>query len=89
MQDPGPSEEEDVGGDQKGVYVWKHPKSPLVGNMFGDERATEAVLAFLRDNKVGCVRGQPRTQACIAAIASPEEEVGEIVKGEEGRPSPP
>lgn len=56
---------------------WKHPRAPSVGNLFGDERATEAVLAFLRD-KVGC----------ITAIASPEEEAGEIEKGEGGRHSP-
>ena len=32
---------------------WRHPRAPRIEKLFGDERATPAVLAFLRDTKVG------------------------------------
>jgi hypothetical protein len=32
---------------------WKHPKIVRISDLFGDERATEAVLQFLRDTDVG------------------------------------
>ena len=71
----GSPEEEDVGGDQKGGRV-EAPEGP-VRNMSRDERATEAVLTFLRDTKV----------RCIVTVAPPEEEKeGEIVDG--GRTGP-
>ena len=48
----------------------KHPRPPSVRNIFGDERATAAILT-LRDIRVGCMR----------AIISPEElEAGEEVE---------
>ena len=56
----------------------KQPRAPSVRNTFGDERATEAVLTFLRDTNVGC----------MVAIA-PLEEEGEVAEGEEGGPGPP
>lgn len=34
---------------------WKHPKAPSARNMFEGGRATEAVLAFLRDTDVECM----------------------------------
>ena len=32
---------------------WKHPRAPRMALLFGDERATRAVLSFLRKTKVG------------------------------------
>ena len=32
---------------------WKHPRAPRMALLFGDERATKAVLSFLRKTKVG------------------------------------
>ena len=31
---------------------WKYPRAPRISLLFGDERATPAVLTFLRDTKV-------------------------------------
>lgn len=36
-----------------------NPRAPSARDMFGDERATEAVLTFLRDTKVGRVGSRP------------------------------
>lgn len=41
----------------------EHLRAPSVRGMFGDERASETALAFLRDTWVGCV----------VTIASPDE----------------
>ena len=49
---------------------WKHPRAASARSMIADERAVEAVLAFLRDPKVGCV-------LTIAPL-------GQMVVGEEG-----
>ena len=43
---------------------WKHPRAPTVRLLFEDERATPAVLNFLRDTKVGH----------MVTLAPPEEE---------------
>ena len=32
---------------------WKHPRAPRVALLFNDERATKAVLSFLRKTRVG------------------------------------
>ena len=37
------------------VCEWKHPRAPSVRLLFQDERATPAVLTFLRETKVGRV----------------------------------
>ena len=66
----------------------RHPHTPLVTRMFGDARATEAVLT-LRDTRVGY----------MVSLAPPEEEGEdesegeddsvEEEEGEEGGPGPP
>ena len=37
------------------VCEWKHPRAPSVRLLFQDERATPAVLTFIREIKVGRV----------------------------------
>ena len=32
---------------------WKHPRAPRMALLFNDERATKAVLSFLRETKAG------------------------------------
>lgn len=34
---------------------WKYPRAPSARTIFEDERATEGILAFLWDTKVGCM----------------------------------
>lgn len=46
----GPAEEENVDGDRK-ACGWRHLRASSTRNMFGDESATEAVLAFMRGTK--------------------------------------
>ena len=60
---------------------WEHPRAPAVRKLW-DERATEAVLEFLEDTRVGCwtAVGTARRQA---------EDVGQSGEGEEGSPEPP
>ena len=48
----GGAAQEDVERGGEGLWV-RHPTAPRIGKHFGDERATLAVLAFLRDTKVG------------------------------------
>ena len=60
---------------------WEHPRAPAVRKLW-DERATEAVLEFLEDTRVGC-----RTAASTARRQS--EDVGQSGEGEEGSPEPP
>ena len=59
---------------------WKHPRVPSVRSvrLLWEEEATEAVLYFLRDTKVGCV----------VTLRPPEEE-GEDSDGDEDGPGPP
>ena len=45
----------DIGKAQE----WKHPRAPS-GKWLWKEKSTEAVLAFLRDIRVGCVRAERR-----------------------------
>lgn len=73
MQDMGPAGAiaTDVEGDRKGTRV-KAPRSLSARAVFEDERATEAVLAFLQGTKVGC----------MVSIAPPEEEEEGIVEGQ-------
>ena len=60
---------------------WERPRAPAVRKLW-DERATEAVLEFLEDTRVGCwiAAGTARRQA---------EGVGQSGEGEEGGPEPP
>ena len=51
---------------------------PSVRRMF-DERATVAVIDFLRDTKVSCM---------VSLAPSAEEEGGEVSEREEGGPAP-
>ena len=55
---------------------WKHPRAPSV-RLLWKEKATDAVLAFLRDTRVGCM-----------VTLRPQEE-GEDSEGEEGGRGPP
>ena len=58
---------------------WEHPRPPSVRRVF-HERATVAVLDFLRDTRVGC----------IVSLSPPaQEEEGEVSWGEEGVQTPP
>lgn len=61
------------------AYRWKHPKDPPVRKIFNDERATDAVLAFLQDTKVG------RT----IPLAPPEQAGGGRTRASEEGPDPP
>ena len=73
---------------------WKHPRAQTVRLLFEDQRATPAVLHFLRETKVGRV----------VTLAPPEveweeeleevnlwleEEEGQESENEEGGPGPP
>ena len=77
----GPSSQEDVEGDLEGMRV-EHPKASSVRHLWED-KATEAVLGFLRDTRVGCVVNTGRL---------PGEEgggEGEVEINEEDGPGPP
>ena len=61
---------------------WRHPKAPRMALLFDDDRATKAVLSFLRVTKVGqMVTIPPRDRE--------EEREEDEVEGEEGGPGPP
>ena len=73
-----------------GVRLWKdiektcgrkHPRAPPVKWLW-KEKSTEAVLAFLRDTRVGCISTRRKP---------PEEYDGGVSggEGEEGVPGPP
>ena len=65
---------------------WKHPKAPSVRHLWEGE-ATETVLDFLRDTRVGCmvnVRRHPREEE-----GGEEREEGEGGINEEDGPGPP
>ena len=57
---------------------WKRPRAPSVRYLW-EEKATDAVLEFLRTTRVGCV-GTGRISS---------EKRGEDESGEEGVPGPP
>ena len=59
---------------------WGHPRAPLV-RWLRAEDATEAVLEFLGDTRVGC-RTASRT-------IRPRGQEGQESEGEEGGPGPP
>ena len=61
---------------------WKHPKAPAVRKLW-KEGATEAVLEFLGDVRVGCWQA--------VRVRAPAEAKGEGTgsEGEEGGPGPP
>ena len=61
---------------REGMWV-ETPKGPSV-KLLVDERATEAVLDFPRDTKVGCT-----------IAIRPQEGEGKDSKGEESGPGPP
>ena len=53
---------------------WKHPRAPAVKWLW-EERATEAVLAFSADTRVGC-------RSPLLATIGPVKERGEVSEGE-------
>ena len=59
-----------------------HPKAPRMALLFGDDRATKAVLSFLRATKVG-------QMVTIPPRGGEEEREEDEVEGEEGGPGPP
>ena len=69
----GPTGQKAVEEDREGM---RHPRAHL-----WDERATEAVLEFLREIRVGCLVTMRRPPE--------EEEEGEDSESEEGGPGPP
>ena len=74
---------------------WKHPRAPTVRLLFRDERATPAVLQFLRDTKVGRVVTLPprkeegEWEGLEETELWPEAEKGQGRWSEEGGPGPP
>lgn len=64
---------------------WKHPRAPLV-RLLWKERATEAVLEFLRDARAG-------RRAAVMVTIGPQEDRGEESErragDEESGPAPP
>ena len=60
---------------------WEHPRAPAVRRLW-DERATEAVLEFLKDTRVGF-------WTAAGTARRPAEDVGQGDEGEEGGPGPP
>ena len=63
---------------------WKHPRASRIALLFGDERATGAVLSSLRKTKVGqIVTIPPRGEARGEGEEGSEEERAEV-GGEEG-----
>ena len=73
---------------------WKHPRAPTVRVLFQEERATPAVLAFLRDTKVGRMvtlthpEGE-EWEGLEEIDLWPEEAEGQAANGDEGGPGPP
>ena len=61
---------------------WKHPRAPS-GKWLWKEMSTEAVLAFLIDTRVGCIRVERR----LLQDAGVRMGCGD--EGEEGGPGPP
>ena len=61
---------------------WKHPRAPS-GKWLWKKKSTEAVLAFLRDTRVGCVRVERRLPEDAGVRTGSGDE------GEEGGPGPP
>ena len=69
---------------------WKHPRTPRMALLFRDERATRAVLSFLRKTKVGqIVTIPPRDEAGGEGEDEGSEEERVEAEGEEGGPGPP
>ena len=74
---------------------WKHPRAPTVRLLFQDERATPAVLSFLRDTKVGRITsrevpaGVEWEELDEGIELWPAEDVGRDEEGGEGGPGPP
>ena len=60
---------------------WKHPRAPAVRKLWREE-ATEAVLEFLRDTRVGCWTASRRAERLA-------EEADQGDGGEDGGPGPP
>ena len=63
--------------------MWKHPKAPTVRKLW-KEGATEAVLEFLGDVRVGCW-----SSAGVVRTPREGEGGGEESECEEGGPGPP
>ena len=69
---------------------WKHPRAPRMALLFNDERATKAVLSFLRKTRVGqLVTIPPRGGGVREERGEGNEEESARREGEEGGPGPP
>ena len=72
----------------------RHPWAPTVRLLFQDERATPAVLAFLRETKVGRIVAlappeEEESGELEEVVLRPGEEEGQDEEEEEGGPGPP
>ena len=68
---------------------WRHPRAPRVALLFDNERATKAVLSFLRKMRVGqAITIPPRARGGEGEDGEVEREEAEV-DGEEGGPGPP
>ena len=79
----GPPEDK-IGKTDDDRCWWKHPGAPLVKRLW-KEKATKAVLKFLRDTRVRFIstKRKPPEEECDGEVSNNDE--GE----EEGRPGPP
>ena len=69
---------------------WEHPRAPRMALLFGDERATRAVLSCLRKTKVGqMVTIPPRDEVGEEGGEEGSGEEWVEVEGEEGGPGSP
>ena len=81
---------------------WRHPRAHAVRHLFEDDRATPAVLTFIRTTRVGGMitlhdEGEEDKDEEIemwpdgraGTESEMEEEGGEVEEGEEGGPGPP
>ena len=79
----GPSDQEVVEEDRKD-YKWQHPRTPSARRLWA-EGATEAVLEFLWDTRVGCRVSSGRVR--VEEVKGVEGVL--LSEGEEGGPGPP
>ena len=68
---------------------WKHPRAPRVALLFGDERATKAVLPFLRKTRVGQLITIPPREWGEEEEAENGRDERVEAEGEDGVPGPP
>ena len=68
---------------------WKHSRAPRVALLFSDERATKAVLSFLRKTRVGQLVTILLRDGGGEEEAESERDERAEGEGEEGGPGPP